>query len=67
MIAFDRDRPGRQDRRARLRGGRDAGGICPGCPQLQAYAFDLHRAAVPHQPSLFELGATLAGRPPGGH
>ena len=59
VVAFERERPGGEDAGAFAGGVRDRGRIAAGGGELLADALQLHRAAVPHQRALLELGLAL--------
>ena len=68
LLALERERPGGEDAGALAGGVGDRGGVGAGGAELLADALQLHRAAVPHQPALLELGMALGRRraaPPG--
>ena len=59
VVAFERERPGGEDAGAFAGGVRYRGRIAAGGAELLADALELHRAAVPHQRALLELGLAL--------
>ena len=63
LLAFERERPSGEDAGAFAGGVRDRGGVAAGGAELLADALELHRAAVPDQRALLELGLPLGRRP----
>ncbi len=65
LLAFERERPGGEDAGTFAGGMRDRGGVAASRAELLADALKLHRAPMPDQRALLELGLSLGRRPRG--